>query len=63
VEWFKKGDMESIKKYCIQDVTATRDLFYYGLINGHIYYRDKKDDRKAKVDVTGSQVKGVRSKV
>jgi DEAD/DEAH box helicase domain-containing protein len=51
VEWFKKGDIDSIKKYCIQDVAATKDLFYYGLEKGHLFYRDKKDNRKIKVDV------------
>jgi DEAD/DEAH box helicase domain-containing protein len=51
VEWFKKGDIESIKKYCIQDVEATKDIFYYGLEKGHLYYRDKKDNKKVKVDV------------
>jgi DEAD/DEAH box helicase domain-containing protein len=51
VEWFKKGDIESIKKYCIQDVTATRDIFYYGLEKGHLYYSDKKDNRRVKVNV------------
>ena len=47
VEWFKQGDMESIKKYCIQDVAATRDLFYHGLEKGRLMYRTKKDNRRA----------------
>ena len=49
VEWFKKGDMEKIIKYCIQDVTATRDLFIYGLEKGHLLYRNKKDNKRAMV--------------
>lgn len=47
VEWFRQGDMESITKYCIQDVAATRDLFYYGLEKGHLKYRTKKGNKKA----------------
>ncbi len=50
VEWFKQGDMESIKKYCIRDVAATRDLFYHGLEKGHLKYRGKKDNKTARVD-------------
>ena len=49
VEWFRQGDMESIKKYCIQDVAATRDVFYHGLNKGHLMYRSKKDNKRAMV--------------
>jgi DEAD/DEAH box helicase domain-containing protein len=63
VEWFKKGDLESIKKYCIQDVAATRDIFYYGIEKGHLFYRDKKNNRKEKVDVDWALDKiGIRGK-
>ncbi len=49
VEWFRQGDMESIIKYCTQDVAATRDLFYHGLEKGHLMYRSKKDNKRAMV--------------
>ncbi|MGD9162496.1 MAG: DUF1998 domain-containing protein, partial [Desulfobacteraceae bacterium] len=51
VEWFRQGDMESIIKYCIQDVAATRDLFYHGLEKGHLIYRSRKDNKRARFDV------------
>jgi len=51
VEWFRQGDMESIIKYCRQDVAATRDLFYYGLEKGHLMYRSKKGNKRARFDI------------
>jgi DEAD/DEAH box helicase domain-containing protein len=41
VEWFRQGEMEKLTDYCRHDVAATRDLFLYGLENGHLIYRKK----------------------
>ena len=42
VEWFRKGEMKKLTQYCRQDVATTRDLFQYGLKNGHLIYREKR---------------------
>ncbi|MBW2206867.1 MAG: ribonuclease H-like domain-containing protein, partial [Deltaproteobacteria bacterium] len=36
LEWFKQGEMEKLTDYCRQDVAVMRDLFQYGLKNGHL---------------------------
>ncbi len=41
VEWFKKGDIEKLKKYCQQDVVVTKELFYHGLKKGYLVYKHK----------------------
>jgi DEAD/DEAH box helicase domain-containing protein len=41
VEWFRKGEMEKLVDYCRSDVAITRDLFQFGLENGHLIYREK----------------------
>lgn len=51
VEWFRQGDMESIIKYCRQDVAATRDLFYHGLEKSHLVYRSKKNNQRLRLPV------------
>ncbi len=51
VEWFRQGEMEKLTDYCRQDVAATRDLFIFGLNNGHLIYRTKKDDRRVRLMV------------
>lgn len=38
VKWYKMGDMDKLIDYCKQDVKGTRDLFLYGVQNGHIIY-------------------------
>ncbi|MFC1869602.1 hypothetical protein ACFL0H_15930 [Thermodesulfobacteriota bacterium] len=43
--------MEKLADYCSKDVAATRDLFIYGLDNGHLIYRTKKDNRRVRLPV------------
>jgi len=51
VEWFRQGEMKKLIEYCQQDVTATRDLFLFGLENQHLIYRTKKDNRRVRLPV------------
>lgn len=51
VEWFRQGEMEKLTEYCRRDVEATRDLFHFGLDNGHLIYRTKKDNRRVRLVV------------
>lgn len=51
VEWFRQGEMEKLTEYCRQDVAVTRDLFQYGLKNGHLIYRNKRENRRVMLRV------------
>ena len=51
LEWFKQGEMEKLTDYCRQDVAVMRDLFQYGLKNGHLIYRTKKDNIRVRLRV------------
>ena len=49
VEWFRQGEMDKLTQYCRHDVEATRDLFQYGLQNGHVIYRKKGVDARLRL--------------
>jgi len=49
VEWFRQGRMENLKAYCRQDVMMTKELFHYGLENGHLIYREKHADTRVRL--------------
>jgi DEAD/DEAH box helicase domain-containing protein len=36
VEWWKKGEIQKIIDYCMQDVKVTRDVFQFGRQNGFV---------------------------
>ncbi len=47
VEWWKQGEIQKIKDYCLQDVKVTRDVYEYGLKYGALAYEDRLGGRKA----------------
>jgi DEAD/DEAH box helicase domain-containing protein len=51
LEWFKNGEMEKLTEYCKHDVEITRDLFEYGLKNGHLIYRTKQADQRVRLRI------------
>lgn len=42
VKYWAAQDLDSLKKYCIQDVQVTMDVYNYGIENGFIKYFDKQ---------------------
>ena len=51
VEYWKQGQMDELKDYCLQDVKVTKEVYEYGLKHGALAYPDFGGDRKGiKVD-------------
>ena len=51
VEYWRKGQIEELKDYCIQDVKVTKEVYEYGLKHGALAYPDFGGERKGvKVD-------------
>ncbi len=49
LEWFKAGEIEKLTHYCKQDVELTKDLFFYGLENGYLVYRNKSQNERLRL--------------
>lgn len=39
IKYWKEGDIESLKKYCLQDVKVTKDIYEYGVKNQEILFK------------------------
>lgn len=52
-EWWRAGEREKVKRYCIEDVRLTRGLFDYALAHGSLKYRDLREIRDIKLDTSG----------
>ena len=50
VEWWKKGEVQKIIDYCMQDVKVTRDVFQFGRQNGFVKIQ-RSDDKVVEVPV------------
>lgn len=42
IEWFNQGRVEDVKRYCLDDVRLTRDLYEYGKSQGLIRFESRE---------------------
>ncbi|MBI4126879.1 MAG: ribonuclease H-like domain-containing protein [Deltaproteobacteria bacterium] len=52
LRYYRSGEMEKLKKYCLEDVKITCELFEYGAAHGEIFYTPKFGTGKARAPVT-----------
>lgn len=53
VEWWQKGEYEKVRKYCLEDVRITRELYDYALKHKMLKYKDLASNRELKMDTKG----------
>src|SRR3989339_418668 len=41
VKWWNNGEIEKIKKYCLDDVRITKEIYEYALKHGKLKYKDR----------------------
>lgn len=46
VEFWKKGELEKLKSYCLQDVRVTRDVYFHALKDKQINYFDRMGQKQ-----------------
>lgn len=52
VLWWEQGEYEKVKKYCLEDVRITKDVYEYALKNGKVHYKDFGDVRDIPLETT-----------
>lgn len=52
VHYYRSGEMEKLKKYCLDDVRITKEVYEFGKKNGLVYYLSKDGSNRltAKVE-------------
>src|SRR3989338_1175999 len=43
VTWWRAGEIEKIRAYCLDDVKITKELYEYALVHGFLKYKDFSD--------------------
>lgn len=57
VEWWRNGEKEKVKSYCLDDVKVTKEVYEYGLKYKALAYEDRLGVRKGiPVDFTAKKV-------
>ncbi|NQV92986.1 ribonuclease H-like domain-containing protein [Candidatus Kaiserbacteria bacterium] len=57
VKWWKSGEIDKIRKYCLDDVRITKEVYDYALKNGAVNYMDLSDKKEIKLDTTEWETK------
>lgn len=52
IEWWKKGEIEKLRKYCLDDVRITRDLYDYALQNSKLIFKEGGRNNEIKLDIS-----------
>src|SRR3989344_926819 len=55
LRWYKEGKIEEIKKYCLKDVELTKNLYEFGLKNGHILFYSRDVGGRVAIPVAWSR--------
>jgi DEAD/DEAH box helicase domain-containing protein len=50
VDYYKEGKIDELKKYCLDDVLLTKELFEYGIKHGEIFYLNEVGKMSIKTD-------------
>jgi len=50
VIWYKRGEIDKIKKYCQDDVKITKDVYEFALVNGYLNSTYKGITKKIALD-------------
>lgn len=51
IKYFREGNMDALKKYCLEDVKITKEIFDYGRRYNELFYLEKHSDKKMSVPV------------
>lgn len=56
IRWFREGKIEEVKRYCLDDVRITRDLYEYGRAHGEVFFTGKDGSKRAAPVTWGGSV-------
>ena len=57
-QMWKDGEIERLKKYCIQDVKITKEVYDYAIQHGRLVYNDGPERKTVKLDTSQWETKG-----
>ena len=52
VRLFHEGKMDELKKYCLDDVRITKDIFEYGRARGRVFFKSERDFQTHEIPVS-----------
>lgn len=57
IEMYRDGRIEELKKYCLNDVKLTKEIYEYGLKHGKVYFISNRDWQTHEIPVEWGKIK------
>jgi DEAD/DEAH box helicase domain-containing protein len=58
VKWWKEGEVEKVRAYCIDDVKITKELYEYALANQKLIFKEGKDLKEIPLNTSAWETPG-----
>jgi len=52
IRWWKDGEVQKVKDYCLKDVELTKKIFDHAVEKGHVKYKELGQTREVKLDTS-----------
>ena len=52
ITWWRNGEIEKLRKYCMDDVRITKEIYEYALKNGELIFKEGPNMNKVKLDTS-----------
>jgi uncharacterized protein YprB with RNaseH-like and TPR domain len=52
IRWWRDGEKEKVKKYCLDDVRITKEVYEYALKNGKLIFKEGPNMNEIKLDTS-----------
>lgn len=46
VEYWRNGELDKLRDYCLQDVRVTRDVYEHALLHGSVFFNNRQGQRQ-----------------
>jgi DEAD/DEAH box helicase domain-containing protein len=50
--WWRKGEIDKIRNYCIDDVKLTKEIYDYAIANNKLYFKEGGQNNEIKLDTS-----------
>jgi len=52
IQWWKQGEIDKIRNYCIDDVKITKEIYDFAVRNGKLFFKEGGQNNEIKLDTS-----------
>lgn len=50
VRWWREGQIDQVRKYCLDDVKITKELYDFAMANQKLFFKEGRQEKEIKLD-------------